>query len=183
MTPWKLPTSLEVGGVGYSIRTDFRDVLYLIGIFTDPEYEADEKAAICLQVLYENWEDIPPELCSEALERAVDFIDMGAQKDGGRQQPHLMDWEQDAHLIIPAVNRVLGQEVRAVEYLHWWTFLGAYMEIGESVFSQVLSIRQKLSEGKKLEKHERAFYRKNRSTVDLKTKYTEAEDELLRQWT
>ena len=29
-----------------------------------------------------------------------------------------MDWGEDAPIILPAVNRVLGQEVRAVEHLH-----------------------------------------------------------------
>ena len=50
-----------------------------------------------------------------------------------------MDWDQDAPLIVPAINKVLGGEVRAMPYLHWWTFVGAYMEIGEGVFSSVLA--------------------------------------------
>ena len=60
-----------------------------------------------------------------------------------RAETALMDWEQDAPIIIPSVNRVLGKEIRALPYLHWWTFMGAYMEIGESLFSQVVSLRKK----------------------------------------
>ena len=86
-----------------------------------------------------------------------------------------MNWEQDAGLIIPAVNKVIGKEVRAIQYMHWWTFAGAYMEIGESLFSQVLSIRQKKQKHQKLEKWEQEFYQKNRSMIDLKKRYSKEE--------
>ena len=64
----------------------------------------------------------------------------------------MMDWEQDSAVIIPAVNKVLGKEIRSMPYCHWWTFLGAYMEIGDGVYQQILQIRQKKLKGKKLEK-------------------------------
>ena len=86
-----------------------------------------------------------------------------------------MDWEQDAPLIVPAVNKVLGGEIRSMPYLHWWTFLGAYMSIGESLFSEVISIRRKKAKGKKLEKHEQEFYRDNKSLVNMKQRYSEEE--------
>ena len=94
-----------------------------------------------------------------------------------KKRPTLMDWEQDAALIIPAVNRVAGHEVRAEKYIHWWTFLGYYMEIGESAFSQVVSIRQKKAKGKPLEKWEQEYYRENKRLIDLRTKYTHEECE------
>ena len=86
-----------------------------------------------------------------------------------------MDWEQDAPIIIPAVNKVMGKEVRLIPYLHWWTFMGAYMEIGDSLFNQVLSIRQKKKSGEHLEKWENKFYQDNKALCDLKEKYTDAE--------
>ena len=172
MSPWTLPTSLTVGDVGYQINTDFRTVLYILQIFGDPDYEQDEQAAICLRVLYPDWESIPPDRYQEALERAMEFIDAGVPSDSGKK-PRTVDFEQDAGLIIPAVNRVLGQEVRSIPYLHWWTFLGAYMEIGESLFSTVVGIRQKKAKGKKLEKHELEFYKTNRAMVEMKKRETE----------
>ena len=176
-SPWRLPTSLEVGGVDYPIRTDFRDVLYLLDIFADPEYEPDEQGAICLRVMYPQWESIPAERQEEALSRAATFIDGGYPAGDRRKMPRTVDWAQDGPIIVPAVNRVLGREVRAMEYLHWWTFLGAYMEIGESLFTTVLGIRQKRARGKKLEKYEQEFYRNNRGLVDLRKKETAADRE------
>lgn len=168
MNAWELPTSLSVGGVGYRIRTDFRDILRILAYFSDPDYEDDERAMICLIILFPDHEKIPVEHYEEALERAKEFIDAGIQTEKGK--PTCMDWEQDAPIIIPAVNRVLGYEVRSAKELHWWTFVGAYMEIGESLFSSVVSIRSKKAKGKPLEKYEKEFLADNRSLINLKKK-------------
>lgn len=174
MEAWELPTSIVVGGIDYEIRTDFRAVLDILKTFNDPDFENDEKWIVCLTILYIDFGNMPPQDYEEAIEKAIEFIDMGI-KDDGKKQPHVMDWEQDAPVIIPSVNRVLGKEIRAMQYLHWWTFLGAYMEIGESLFSQILSVRMKKAKGKKLEDWEREFYKENKTLVDLDVKYSEEE--------
>lgn len=174
MSVWELPTSLEIGGVGFPIRSDFRAILDILKYFQDPDYEDDEKMMICLAILFPDWEDIPQEHVNEAVEKAYEFIDAGNTPDG-KPSPHIMDWEQDAPLIIPAINRVVGQEVRTLPFLHWWTFLGAYMEIGECLYANVISVRSKKSKGKKLEDYEKEFYRNNKKLVDLRKKYSEDE--------
>ena len=177
MNPFELPTSLLVGDVEHPIRTDYRDILYILSIFSDPDYESDERGVICLRVMFPDWRQIPPEQYRAALEAASAFIDGPLPPDSGGHEhgkrPRVMDWQQDAGLIIPAVNRVVGTEVRALEYMHWWTFLGAYMEIGDCLYSTVLSIRQKRAKGKKLETYEQAFYKANRALVDLRKQQTE----------
>lgn len=171
---WELPTSIEVGGSFWKIRSDFRVVLDILRYFTDPDYEDDERLFICLDILYEDYEKMPDEIKRKALEKAFEFIDMGIKEDTHKQQrPSTMDWEQDAPIIIPAINKTLGYEIRAKEYLHWWTFLSAYMEIGECLFSQVLNIRQKKQRGKKLEKWEKEFYRENKAIITLEKKVSE----------
>lgn len=175
MSAWDLPTSLTVGDVGWKIRSDYRAALDILKYFSDPDYEQDERWAICLDILYEDFEQMPRELYQEAAEKALWFLDIGEDKREEKPRPILMDWEQDAGIIIPAVNKVIGKEVRSIPYMHWWTFVGAYMEIGESLFSQVLNIRQKQKKHKKLEKWEQEFYRENRSLIDLKKKYSEEE--------
>ena len=42
------------------------------------------------------------------------------------------------------------------------------MEIGDCTFANVVSIRNKLSKGIKLEKSEQEFYKENRKMVDLR---------------
>ena len=96
-----------------------------------------------------------------------------------------MDWQQAEQIIIPAIDRMQGTEIRALPYLHWWTFLGAYMEIGECLFAQVVHIRQKKLKHQKLEKWENDFYNQNKDIIDLKKKISEEqkiEMENLEKW-
>ena len=147
----QLPRELEVNGRMYAIRTDFRDVLNILCAFSDPELEDGEKVYTCLYILFEDFDSIPEDDLEAAFTAALSFIDNGAKPEE-QKSPRVMDWEQDENLLFPAINKVAGCEVRSAEYIHWWTFIGYYMEISEGVFSNVLSLRMKKAKGKKLEK-------------------------------
>lgn len=174
---WKLPESLNVGGSLFRIRTDFRDVLTIFQALNDPDLPDFAKTEVMLRIIYKDVESIPQEHMEEAVKKAMEFINHIDEDDTpDRKRPSLMDWEQDADLIIPAINKVSGVgDVRSLPYMHWWTFLGYYMEIGECLFSQVLSIRYKRAHGKKLEKWEKDFERENRNLIRLRPKRSEAE--------
>lgn len=177
---WELPTSLSIGGKDYPIRTDYRAILDILVAFRDPDMEADERWMICFEILFE--EPVPLEYIDEAAKQAMWFINCGQdEEDDGPPKPAVMDWEQDGHMILPAINKVAGMEVRALPYLHWWTFMGYYMEIGEGTFQTVIGIRQKRAKGKKLEKWEQQFYRENKRIIELKQKLTEEEQDELKR--
>lgn len=185
MYAWKLPTSLHVGGANYKIRTDYRVILDILASMNDPDIldpgitedeKQAEKVLTMLQILYIDFDRMPPSDWKEASEKACEFIDCGIHDDG-TPKPRLMDWEQDAPIIVPAVNKVCNFDVRSVKYMHWWTFFGYYMEIGECMLSTVVSIRDKKRRGKKLEKWEQEFYRNNKHIVDLRTKKEERSEE------
>lgn len=179
---WEFPTSLNVSGVDYEIRTDYRVVLDLLAALNDPELkEADPQdtaymqSRVIMEIMYPDCDNVPAEHWTEAIEKVCEFIDMGITDE--RKRPKTMDWEQDAPIIIPAINKVLNCEIRAQKHIHWWTFMGAYMEIGESLFSNVIHIRQKKAKGKKLEKWEQEFYSENKSLIDFKQKNSRSEEE------
>ncbi len=166
MNAYKLPTTLNIQGTDYPIRSDFRDILNILIPMSDPDMEAWEKQEVMFRILYPDWQLIPASAFSVACEKAMQFIDYATPDS--RPKPRTMDWKQDAAIIIPAVNKVAGKEVRAADYMHWWTFLGYFMEIEDGMFSQVISIRQKKARGKKLEKWEKEFERNNAELVKLK---------------
>lgn len=189
MNVWNFPTSLNIGGVEYEIRTDYRVILDLLMALNDPELSDSDnkmsaymKSRVILEIMFPDWDNIPQEYIQEALDKVSEFIDMGIGDDS--KKPKTMDWEQDAPIIIPAINKVLNREIRAEKYMHWWTFLGAYMEIGEGLFSNVIHIRQKKAKGKKLEKWEQEFYKENKSLIDFqhKEKRSNEEKEMLRDY-
>ena len=178
----QLPKLLNVGGVEYSIRTDYRTVLLIFEAYGDPELTLQEKTVVMLQCLYDDFGSIPETDYEEAIDRAVWFMDGGKDLDDIKDTKKVIDWAQDEQLIFPAVNKVAGYETRSVEYLHWWTFLGFFNEIGEGLFSTVISIRQKKNKGKKLEKYEQDFYRENKKLIDLAVRYTKEEQEEIDHW-
>ena len=119
-----------------------------------------------------------------ALRAFTEFVDPRQGSQGKKSSGRLIDWAQDFDLMVAPINHILGFECRAADYLHWRTFLSAYLEIPpESVFARVLRIREKLRAGKKLEKNERSWYNKNRDLVHLKPKFSRAEEELIEAWT
>lgn len=181
MNLWELPKSVWANGHEYSIRTDFRAVLDLLTALSDKDMQGQNereknyiRCELIRRIMFEEPDELLPEDMQEAFNGVVKFIDMEIEPSD-KKSPRVMDWEQDATLIIPAVNRVIGHEVRVDSYMHWWTFLSAYMEIGECSFSHILSIRQKIATGKKLEKWELDFLKENKNLVLLKDKLTEEE--------
>ena len=178
MYAWKLPTSLTIGEVDWQIRTDFRIIIDILIAFENPDYDDMDKWLYCLMSMREDFDSLPMELYQEACQECSKFIDLGQEEQDKKQQRKVMDWEQDAQLIIPAVNKVVSKEIRSLDYLHWWTFMGYYMEIGDKcLYSQILNIRLKKSKGQKLEKWEQKFYQENKAMCDIKTKLSEEEME------
>lgn len=186
---YALPKSVVIGGRDFPIRYDYRVILNIFEAMNDPELTDQERALAVLQMFYVDFDAI--EDYEAAIRECFWFINGGKYEESSKKKPRLVAWEQDFPYIAAPINRVLGYEIRAVEYdpetntggLHWWTFLSAYMEIGDCLFAQVVGIRSKKARGKKLDASDQEFYRRNRDLVDIKARYTEAEEELLKQWT
>lgn len=185
-----LQTSVKLGGTDYDIRTDFRVVVGIMAALEDAELTDDEKAETALRLFYPELDSIPQELYQEAMDECLHFV---SYSDTGQDKkvPKLVDWDRDIKFIVAPVNRILGFESRAVAYdfdsnsggLHWHTFLSAYMEIGDCLFSQIVAIRSKKAKGKPLDKADREFYRQNKDIIDLPQNISEEENALIDMWT
>ena len=172
----ELPKCLKVNNKFYDIRTNYLDIINILTAFADPELENKEKLYICLYILFVDFDEIPQSDYQAAFNEAVKFIDNGIE-DNNTKSPRLMDWEQDEKIMLPAINKVAGFDIRTKNYIHWWTFLGYYMEISDGVFSNVLLLRNKKAKGKPLESYEKEFWNSNRDICVLKPKLTKEEKE------
>lgn len=172
MTPWVLPQQAVFGGVRYPIHSDYRDVLEIFSYFDDPDLPEYLKWRIALALFYEG--EIPEEHLQEAMAFLAEFL-KGGRQETDKPAPKLLDWEQDAGVIVAEVNKVARQEIRALQYVHWWTFLSWFHGIGEGQLSLLVGIREKLRKGKKLEPHEKDYYREHKAQVDLKKRYSREE--------
>lgn len=162
-----LPTALEAGGRNIPINSDFRVVLRIFEALSDEELSNIEKAYVTVKLLYAD--EITRQNFEEAVKKAYWFCDGGDMPKTEPEKIKTLDWKHDEMIIFPAVNKCAGFEVRSCPYMHWWTFLGIFGEIGEGLFSTVMNIRQKNAKGKKLEKWEREFLTRNKDLVILRS--------------
>lgn len=185
---YNLPKTVIVDGREQAIRYDFRVILEIITMLQDNELSGEEKTEAVLEMFYLDPDGIRD--VKGAVDACFSFIDAESERPK-RPRPRLTDWNQDFEYIIAPVNRVLGYESRAVDYdphentggVHWWTFLAAYMEIGnDCLYAQIISIRDKRQRKKKLEKYEKEWLKRNADIVNLKTYYTEEENKLFSEW-
>ncbi len=179
-----LPEVLTVGGEEYPIRTDYRNVLQIFEAFQDTELTQEEKWIVAIYLLFEDFscdDDVLQALedgfpMDEAAKQISWFISADQPEKKVLEQP-TYNWKQDEQMIFSAVNKVAGRETRELKYLHWWTFLGYFNEVGEGTFSFIVGIRNKLNKGKKLEKHEKEFLSHNKELVKLEKPKTREEQE------
>lgn len=187
---WDLPKSVKVGEKEFNISfgCDYRVILDCFDALNDAELEHENKIECVLIIFYEELNTTGDiySLTTEEIEIAIKemfkIINCGEEEKGTEEKnkPQLMDWKHDFKYIAPSVSRILGYDVRIPDkFTHWWSFLGAYREIGECVWSTIVSIRKKKAYGKKLEKWEQEFYKENKKDVDLPKNLTEEEKEWL----
>ena len=181
MSIWNLPETIMVGNCEYKIHADFRDVLAVIGHLENENNPEWLRWKIAVAVFYDG--SIPDNYAQEAMQKMADFI--AYEKSNDKPGPRLIDWEQDASAIISGINKVSGFEIRSHRFLHWWTFLSYFNEIGEGQLHTIVSIRDKKKRGKKLEKWEQEYYRENKEKIDIQKHHTDEEleeIENLKKW-
>lgn len=159
-------------------KGDYRVVLRCFEAISDMELESeDESVLACLLIFYNEFKDfedvcgVDKNTLTELTTQMFNFFNCNQpQGIGNNSGSPLIDWVGDEQIITAAINNVANTEVRSVEYLHWFTFMGYYLSVGESVLSTVVSIRDKMTKGKKLEDFEKKFQKDNPQYFTWKSK-------------
>lgn len=180
---WDLPYQINIDGCTYPIRNkcDYRVVLDVQKALQDERMSKVEKIYCALHIFYgEYWKKIKD--LQKATDEMIKILNYGKTpktNSMSNNQP-IMDWEFDFNKIAPAVSRVLGYDVRTPnKFTHWYTFLGAYMEIGQdSTFSYFIHLRKQKQKGK-LTKEEREFWNEHKEELEIPMILTEEEKEFL----
>lgn len=171
---YSLQTSVQIGQASFEIRNkgDFRMVLDCFEALNDPELSDGERLYSALIIFYEDFNSIVDVLRHEDIIFALSsemmkFFNCGEESCTNTDGHKLIDWNRDSNLICSAVNNVAKQEVRALDYLHWWTFVGYYTAIGDSPLTTIIGIRSKIAHGEKLDKAEQKFRNSNPEYFDI----------------
>jgi hypothetical protein len=127
---YELLTEIEINGNQYSIRDDgdYRTILGCFSVLEDAELNQTERILSSLIIFYEDFDDISDIYACPDVEELVKkmywFFRGGKEEDSNpRNNRKLVDWEGDSDIIVSAINKVAGTEIRALNYMHWWTFL------------------------------------------------------------
>lgn len=188
---YSLQTSVEIGQESFKIRQkgDFRMILDLFEAMNDSELSEFERLYTTLIIFYEDFNSIGDvenhaDILEDLYKSMMKFVNNGEdERESNTQNYRVLDWQKDSNLICSAINNVAKTEIRALDYLHWWTFLGYYNAIGECTLSNIVSIRYKIARNEKLEKHEKKFRQDNPEyfNIDMRTAQQKADDEYLRK--
>lgn len=192
MSDWSLPTTIEIFDKEYKIRDkcDYRVILDVIEALNDEQEEQDYCMHCAMFIFFENPEELPDPLTAntaeeiaiiqECMNEITRIINCGKIDNDNENKPKMMDWGHDFSNIAAPVSRVLGYSVRDNKnYTHWYDFVGAYGEIGDCYWSQVMNIRNKKIKGKKLDENDREFYKEHKKDVDLPIQLSSEEQEWL----
>lgn len=190
---YELPTSVVVNDHKFTItnKGDYRMVLDCFAALRDTEMSEGLRVLASLLIFYNEFNEpedvtsLPEDVVRKLVEEMYRFFNQGQdQTIGYKADTSLVDWEKDEILICSAVNVVANQEIRLAPYMHWWTFLGYYMAIGESTLATVMGIRSKIVKHEKLEKWEQKFRRDNPEYFEWKrmtSSEAQKQDDLIRE--
>ena len=165
---YEIPQSIIIDNIEHPIRNkgDYRMVLDCMNAMDDVDLTKQERIYSALIIFYDELNSVEDVLSLQNQNAYVlemfKFINCGQMESPGASVNYkLIDWEQDSQLISSAINKVANKEIRLEPYIHWWTFMGYYLAVGESALATVVGIRNKIVKGKKLEKHESEFKKNN----------------------
>ena len=188
---YSLTTSIDIGQASFKIRNkgDFRMVLDCFEALNDKELTERDRLITSLIIFYEDINNIEDaigyiNIWDELRQGMITFFGCGEENSESNTGGYkLIDWAKDSNLICSAINSMLHQEIRAMDYLHWWTFMSYYSALGECPLSNIVSIRYKIAKGVKLEKHEQKFRQDNPEyfNIDLRSVEQQKADDYIRE--
>lgn len=191
---YDLPKTVDINGKIYPIRSDYRDILYVIAALNNPDLGisvlGDERAYAAMYIFYPDFDKITDHVT--AFDKLCWFVDRGNAHSGRNVETPLYDFERDESLIAPAIGQVLHCRIREIPYLHWWDFVDAFTQVGDGLFAQVVGVRARKFKGK-MTKEDKAFYVQNKELVNrvrppkkaptnVRTLTPEEGEEFLKKW-
>lgn len=167
-----LPRAIGVAGQTIDINADYQTGLRIITAYEDPELTIQEKHIVMIKLLYKQ----PPADMQEAIIQGVKYLNSGegGESEGGESPSgRKYSFSFDAGWIYAGVDRVLGGKLSRGEFVHWWVFYTAFMDLPEDcMMSRILYLRAQHEKGK-LSKEERQQWAASRKILELPAELTQ----------
>lgn len=178
MNPFYEPfqKTVEVGGRGYPIKTDFRAVLKLLD-FLEEEGEPKDK----LMAILGMYKELPMDI--EAAVRAIaDFLagdgKEDRQEDEGQEEKEkkkTISYKKDAPYIIGDFLRSYGIDLTSCQYLHWQKFQALLAGLSEDSETKKRIAYRCIDIGKIRDRHERERIIRIQKAISIEDTEVDAE--------
>ena len=87
-----LPTSLEVGGREWAIRSDYRNILCIFEAMDDDSLSDQDRLYIMLKRIYVDFDIMTKDMYQEAYEKATRFMECHDRTED-KKNPKLINWQ------------------------------------------------------------------------------------------
>lgn len=136
----RAPTSVDIAGYPWPIRTDFRYWVQFERLILDSSVPDEDKAVDMLELLFP-W---VPDDQAEAGKKIIWFWQCGIEHggSGGGTGRQIYDLERDSGYIFSAFDHDYGIDIESVKYMHWWKFKHRMMNLKpDNLFCRILDYR------------------------------------------
>ena len=172
-----LPKAILIDDKDYKINADYQSAIRIINAFEDKNLLDQEKAYILIELLYKE----QPHNIEMAVKKGIQFLDCGDANNnegGGQNEGRRYSFKHDEKYIFAGVNKVLNSRLSKGEFVHWWEFVMAFMELPEDcLMSRIIYFRTQYAKGK-LSREEKLLYVKNKSIFQLPEELDNEEEAL-----
>lgn len=169
-----LPRYIDIDGKEYEINCDYQTCLRIIEAFEDRELTQSEKMSVLIDLLYKD----TPNNIETAVLQGIKFLDCGecTKSTESGETIRKYSFKHDERYIFSGVDRVLSGRLSKGDFVHWWEFVMAFMELPEDcIMSKILYFRTQYAKGK-LSKDEKRVYAENRNLFELPEELTQEEE-------
>ena len=166
-----LPCAVEVDGVMYSVRTDFRGWLKFYEFIRNRDFTAETVAEMLLTI----YKDQLPPTIEQAFAAAVDFFSCGEKAKGGKGKP-VIDFAQDAGSIYAAFRQQYGINL-VTDNLHWYEFRALFDNLTDDTQMVKIMEFRSVNLAKIKDKETKDYYRKMKRAYRLKDTRSDEERE------
>ena len=181
-----LPSKVEIEGISYDIRTDFRiSILFTMLIEDDSLTEVEKMEQILL--LY--YPKIPTNQ-EEAFNKIMWFYRGGkdeakgensSSKNNKNNDIKVFDYEEDSELIYSAFLSQYRIDLQDIKNLHWWKFKALLTGLkDDNKLHEVIKYRS-IDLNKIHDKEERKFYKEMKEKYSLE-KISKEEIQEIKKW-
>lgn len=171
-----LPECVEIDGIEYKIRADFRISILFEMMMQDEELSDEEKLLKALELYY----PIIPDNVEEAIDKIKWFYRCGKDIVKSNNKIHsesikIYDYEYDDDYIYSAFLNQYNIDLQDIKHLHWWKFKAMFKSLNED--TKIVKIMQyrSIDLSKIKDKEQNTYYRNMKKLYEIPRSMGEVE--------